>query len=94
MTNLVQVLCFEELDRDTQAALFDTVKKRYEWESLPAGSSSIPHYDEYGDLDYVERNPEWDRLRKEFEAARETLPENCHRLANCGVIVGNRITID
>lgn len=74
-----RVFDIRELDQDTRIAVQRVVRLREKRDREPAMAKA--HYNEFGDFENVDRNPEWDALNKEFEDACNSLPENCRCLA-------------
>lgn len=82
-----RVLDIRELDQETRIAVQKAVRLREKRDRVPAMGEV--NYNDNGEVENVDRNPEWDALNKEFNDACNSLPENCRCLArnaisNCG----------
>lgn len=81
-----RVFDIRELDQATRTAVQRVVRLREKRDREPAMGEA--HYNEFGDFENVDRNPEWDSLNKEFEDACNSLPENCRCLARNAISNG------
>lgn len=75
-----RVFDIRELDQTTRIAVQKAVRIREKRDRVPT-MGEVNYDDEFGHLENVDRNPEWDARNKEFEEACKALPENCRCLA-------------